>query len=162
MNAVIGMTEFALNTDLAPEQKRYLHIVRSSADALLEIINDILDFTKIEAGKLDLHAATFRLREVLGDTLSALAHKAAQKDIELACQVNNSVPDRLVGDSSRLRQILTKLVENAIKFTDKGEVFVRVGIASQTDQEITLEFMVSDTGIGIPKDKQQLIFESFV
>jgi len=162
MNAIIGMTELALNTDLPPDQKRYLHTLRSSADALLDIINDVLDFAKIEAGKLSLHVAPFKLSETLGDTLSALAVKAREKKLELACHVARATPDTLIGDSSRLRQILTNLVGNAIKFTDDGEVFVCVEIEKQKDNEITLQFTVSDTGIGIPKDKQQLIFESFV
>jgi CheY-like chemotaxis protein len=162
MNAIIGMTELALNTDLPPDQKRYLHTLRSSADALLDIINDVLDFAKIEAGKLSLHVAPFKLSETLGDTLSALAVKAREKKLELACHVARATPDTLIGDSSRLRQILTNLVGNAIKFTDDGEVFVRVEIEKQKDNEITLQFTVSDTGIGIAKDKQQLIFESFV
>jgi signal transduction histidine kinase/CheY-like chemotaxis protein len=162
MNAIIGMAELTLNTDLQPDQKRYLDTLRSSADALLEIINDILDFAKIEAGKLSLHIGTFRLTEVLGDTMSSLALKAGEKELDLACQIARDVPSALVGDSHRLRQILTNLVGNSIKFTDNGEVFVRVSSKEQSEGEVTLQFTVSDTGIGIPKDKQQTIFESFV
>jgi signal transduction histidine kinase/ActR/RegA family two-component response regulator len=164
MNAVLGMTELALNTDITMEQRRYLETVKSSADALLQVINDILDFSKIEAGKLDLHSAPFRLRENLGDTLAALAVRASEKNLELACQVSNRVPDRLIGDPHRLRQIMLNLVGNAIKFTQEGEVFVHVGLESEPAESgaaISLHFAVSDTGIGIPEDKQQLIFESF-
>src|SRR5207249_2220946 len=126
MNAILGMTELALTSDATPEQRRYLTTVKSSADALLQIIDDILDFSKIEAGKLDLHPTSFQLRDCLNDTLEVLAARAAEKDIELACQVANQVPDLVVGDANRLRQILMNLVGNAIKFTDKGEVFITV------------------------------------
>jgi len=165
MNAILGMTELALTSDPTSEQKRYLTTVKSSADALLQIIDDILDFSKIEAGKLDIHPTSFRLRDTLNDTLEVLAARAAQKDIELACQVSNRVPDFLVGDAIRLRQILMNLVGNAIKFTDQGEVFVTVEAAGEPSTEdgmLGLHFVVTDTGIGIPKDKQQVIFESFV
>src|SRR5438132_1398177 len=165
MNAILGMTELALTSDPTSEQKRYLTTVKSSADALLQIIDDILDFSKIEAGKLDIHPTSFRLRDSLNDTLEVLAARAAQKDIELACQVSNRVPDFLVGDAIRLRQILMNLVGNAIKFTDQGEVFVTVEAAGEPSTEdgmLGLHFVVTDTGIGIPKDKQQVIFESFV
>src|SRR5206468_4924166 len=165
MNAILGMAELAMTSDPTSEQKRYLTTVKSSADALLQIIDDILDFSKIEAGKLDIHPTSFRLRDSLNDTLEVLAARAAQKDIELACQVSNRVPDFLVGDAIRLRQILMNLVGNAIKFTDQGEVFVTVEAAGEPSTEdgmLGLHFVVTDTGIGIPKDKQQVIFESFV
>lgn len=165
MNAILGMTELALTTDVTPEQKRYLTTVKHSADALLQVIDDILDVSKIEAGKLDLHPNPFKLRDTIGDTLEALALRASQKGIELACQVANRVPDQLVGDANRLRQILTNLVANAIKFTDGGEVFVKVDVEDSAGGHrppLQLHFVVTDTGIGIPTDKQRMIFESFV
>ena len=164
MNAILGMTELALTSDATPEQRRYLTTVKSSADALLQIIDDILDVSKIEAGKLELHPIAFRLRDALSDTLEVLAARAAEKDIELACQVSNRITDFLIGDSTRLRQILMNLVGNAIKFTDKGEVFVTVEGEGETgpDGSLALHFVVTDTGIGIPTEKQEIIFESFV
>lgn len=168
MNAILGMTELALTSDARAEQRRYLSTVKQSANALLQIIDDILDFSKIEAGKLELHRGPFSLRDTLNDTLEVLTSRAAEKDIELACQVSMRVPDVLHGDSTRLRQILMNLVGNAIKFTDLGGVFVRVErepddtkIASRGGL-IWLQFVVTDTGIGIPLDKQKIIFESFV
>jgi signal transduction histidine kinase/AmiR/NasT family two-component response regulator len=172
MNAILGMTELALTSDATPEQKRYFITVKSSADALLQIIDDVLDVSKIEAGKLEIHPVAFQLRDTLNDTLEVLAARAAEKDIELACQVSNRVPDFLVGDANRLRQILMNLVGNAIKFTEEGEVFITVD--RDGDEEpvpnplpdgegpLDLHFVVTDTGIGIPKEKQQMIFESFV
>ncbi len=172
MNAILGMAELAMTSDPTFEQKRYLTTVKASADALLQIIDDVLDFSKIEAGKLDLHPISFRIRDTLNDTLEVLAARAAQKDLELLCQVSNRVPDCLIGDATRLRQVLMNLVGNAIKFTDKGEVFVRVDTAAdeaaladalqEQDDSLALHFVVTDTGIGIPKEKQQIIFESFV
>jgi CheY-like chemotaxis protein len=159
------MTELALHTDLTHEQKRYLETVRTSADSMISVLNDILDFSKIEAGKLDLHPVPFRLRESLSQNLAALGVKASEKNLELACQVGREVPDWIIGDPNRLGQIVTNLVGNAIKFTDDGEVFVRVKIedpAVQDDASITLRFTVADTGIGIAPEKQQMIFESFV
>ncbi len=163
MNAILGMTELALASDVTPEQKKYLSTVQSSADALLQVIDDILDFSKIEAGKLDLHPNPFILHDILSETLEMLAARAAEKDIELACQVSRRVPEQLVGDPNRLRQIMMNLVGNAIKFTERGEVFVTVEIAETTpDGVLILHFTVTDTGIGIPVEKQQMIFESFV
>ena len=128
---------------------------------LLQIIDDILDFSKIEARKLDLHPSPFDLRETLSETLEMLSGRASEKEIEMACQVSNRIPDQLVGDSDRLRQILMNLVGNAIKFTEHGEVFVTVEIAEDGDDGLLLHFVVTDTGIGIPAEKQQIIFESF-
>jgi len=168
MNAILGMTELALTSDPRPEQRRYLSTLKQSANSLLQIIDDILDFSKIEAGKLDLHPNPFSLRDTLNDTLEVLAWRAAEKNIELACQVSTRVPDGLRGDSTRIRQILMNLVGNAIKFTDHGEVFVMVEreqenpSASHPDDAICLHFVVTDTGIGIPENKQEIIFESFV
>ena len=137
--------------------------MQSSANALLQVIDDILDFSKIEAGKLDLHPNPFILHDVLSETLEMLAARAAEKDIELACQVSRRVPEQLVGDPNRLRQVMMSLVGNAIKFTERGEVFVTVEIAETTPEGVLiLHFTVTDTGIGIPVEKQQMIFESFV
>ena len=129
MNGIIGMTELVLDTPLTADQREYLETVKSSADTLLGIINDILDFSKIEAGKLELDPADFALRPMLGDTLQALAMRAHRKGLELVCHVQPDVPDALVGDPGRLRQVLVNLVGNAIKFTDDGEVVIRVEVA---------------------------------
>jgi len=164
MNAIIGMTELALHTDLTLEQQRYLETVKTSADSMIQVLNDILDFSKIEAGKLDLHPVPFRLRESLSQNLAALSIRASEKNLELACQVGREVPDWIIGDPNRLGQVMTNLVGNAIKFTDEGEVFVRVKVeeAPPDNNSITLRFSVADTGIGIAPEKQQIIFESFV
>ncbi len=161
MNAVIGMTELALDTDLTPEQRDCLTMVLTSAEALLTIINDILDFSKIEAGKLQLEPAPFHVRDSLADAVRSLGVKAQQKNLELACHVSTEVPDLLVGDLGRLRQIIVNLLGNAIKFTDKGEIVLKVDRQSINNGELTLLFEVRDTGIGIPADKQQAIFEPF-
>src|SRR5262249_10488774 len=130
-------------------------------ESLLGLINDILDFSKIEAGKLDLSRAEVDPREVLGDTLRTLGVRAHQKGLELAGHVAADVPARLVGDAPRLRQVIVNLVGNAIKFTERGEVLVEVELVSEGKDEATLGFLGADTGIGIPADKQQLIFEAF-
>ena len=161
MNGIIGLTELALDTPLAPEQREYLEMVKASADALLAVINDILDFSKIEARKLELERVDFSLRDLLGDTMKALGLRAQQKGLELACHIPADVPDGLVGDPGRLRQVIINLVGNAIKFTEQGEVIVQVARESETDGEVTLRFVVRDTGIGIPPDKQSLIFQAF-
>jgi PAS domain S-box-containing protein len=162
MNAVLGMTELALDTPLAEEQRKYLTIVKTSADALLSVINDLLDFSKIEAGKLELEPADFSLRAALGDTLRTLAMRAHKKGLELVSHVQPGVPDALVGDAGRLRQVLINLVGNAIKFTEEGEVVVRVEAAGEpTPREVGVRFAVSDTGIGIPPDKQEKVFRAF-
>jgi two-component system sensor histidine kinase/response regulator len=182
MHGILGMTEIALSTRLTPEQRDYLTMVKSSADALRLLIDDILDFSKIEAGKLDLVPADFHLRDGLGDTLRTLAQRAHEKGLELAYHVAPDVPDALVGDLPRLRQIVINLVGNAIKFTSRGEVVMDVqmqgsGVRGQgsektadstpadpwplTPDPCALHFAVRDTGIGIPLDKQRLIFNPF-
>jgi signal transduction histidine kinase/DNA-binding response OmpR family regulator len=161
MNGIIGMTEIALDTQLTAEQREFMGVVKSSADVLLTIINDILDFSKIEAGKLEFESVQFRLRDCLGDALKVMALRADDKGLELLCDVAADVPDVLTGDPGRLRQVVTNLVGNGIKFTAKGEVLVRVDVESQTAATARLHFAVSDTGIGIPTDKLRLIFEPF-
>ena len=161
MNGIIGMTELALETQVTPEQREYLDIVKSSADALLMVINDILDFSKIEARKLDLEKIAFDFRYTLDDTMKVLSLRAHKKGLELACSVPPEIPDTLLGDPGRLRQILVNLVGNAIKFTERGEVIVRVAIESATEEEMFLHVSVADTGMGIPPDQQERIFEAF-
>ena len=161
MNGVLGMTELALSTPLSAEQKGYLNIVKQSGDCLLHLINDILDFSKIEAGKMELERIAFDLREVVGDATRVLALRAAQKGLELAFHVEADVPLLLAGDPGRLRQIIINLIGNAIKFTERGEVRVDVRLEAMTADTVRLHCAVTDTGIGIPPDKQQRIFESF-
>ena len=161
MNAIIGMTDLVLDTELAPSQREYLKMVQDSADSLLTIINDILDFSKIEAGKLDLEDTPFSLRERVGDVVKSLALRAHAKGIELACHVHPEVPDSLQGDSNRLGQVVLNLVGNAVKFTERGEVVLDVRLDGQSDQELSLQFSVSDTGIGIPQEKLETIFDAF-
>ncbi len=161
MNAIIGMTELVLDTELTDSQRDYLKMVRDSGDSLLSLINDILDFSKIEAGKLDLDCATFDVRESLGDTMKSLALRAHTKGLELACRIQPEVPDRLVGDLGRVRQIVVNLVGNAIKFTDNGEVILHVRCHSQSDDQVLVHFAVTDTGIGIPEEKRAAIFDAF-
>jgi signal transduction histidine kinase/CheY-like chemotaxis protein len=161
MNGIIGMTGLALDTDLTAEQREYLDLVKSSADALLTILNDILDFSKIEAGRLEFESVPFQLRDCLGDALKALAVRADVKGLELAHDVAPDVPDSLIGDPGRLRQVLLNLVGNAIKFTEAGEVVVTVEAGERTDGEVRLHVAVSDTGIGIPPETQARIFQPF-
>ena len=161
MNAMIGMTELALGTRITREQREYLNAIQNSANALLTLINDLLDFSKIEARKLQLDHVGFNLRNALEDSLRVLAPRAHQKGIELACHINTGVPDALVGDPLRLRQIVVNLVGNAIKFTERGEVVLGVQVGSRLNGDIQLRFLVTDTGIGIPADKQGVIFEAF-
>lgn len=160
MNGVIGMTELALETNLTPEQREYLSTVKLSAESLLSIINDILDFSKIEVGRLELDSFEFNIHEVIGSTLKGIAIRAHQKGLELVYDIRPSVPDVLVGDAHRLRQILVNLVANAIKFTDRGEVVVTLDAAPQRGPNM-IHMLVRDTGIGIPRDKQDVVFEAF-
>ena len=161
LNAIIGMTGLALDTELSAEQREFLGMAKSSADALLTVINDILDSAKIEAGKLDIVSEPFNLRDSLGDTAKALAVRAHEKGLELLCDVPPDVPEVVLGDPSRLRQVVTNLAGNAIKFTASGEVVVRVETEACSQDNCVLRFTVSDTGIGIPGDKLDLIFEPF-
>jgi signal transduction histidine kinase/DNA-binding response OmpR family regulator len=162
MNAIIGMSELALDMPLSHELRDYLSIVKTSADGLLAVINEILDFSKIEAGKFSLDAADFGLREGLGDTLKLLSVRAHAKGLGLACDVHPGVPDDLLGDAGRLRQIVVNLVGNAVKFTERGEVVVRVEAEEVTAASARLHFAVADTGIGIPAEKLKAVFEPFV
>ncbi len=161
MNGILGMTELALETPLSPRQREYLGLVKSSADALLTVINDILDFSKIEAGKLELEEVPFGLRESLDDTMRTLAERAHARGLELACRIAPDVPDSLVGDPNRLRQVVINLVGNAIKFTAKGEVVGSVEVRSREVGAVDLQFSVADTGIGIPVEKRRSIFQAF-
>lgn len=161
MNGIIGMSGLLLDTDLTAEQREYAQIIRNCAESLLSLINDILDFSKIEAGKLDLETLDFDLRLALEEVVEVLALKAAEKGLEFVCLVEPEVPSLLRGDPGRLRQVLLNLVGNAVKFTIKGEVLVRVSLEAETQEKVTLRFQVKDTGIGIPKDKQRLLFRPF-
>ncbi|HUG91017.1 MAG TPA: PAS domain S-box protein [Planctomycetaceae bacterium] len=161
LNAVIGMTELVLDTQMNAAQREYLTMVRDSGESLLGIINDILDFSKIEAGKLELEERPFDLRENLGDTMKSFALRAHHKGLELACHVASDVPELVLGDPNRLRQVVVNLVGNAVKFTDQGEIVVRVDLAGRSDGEVELHLAVRDTGIGIPAEKHQAIFEMF-
>ncbi|HEY6392313.1 MAG TPA: ATP-binding protein, partial [Bryobacteraceae bacterium] len=161
MNGVIGMTELTLDTQLTREQREYLNTVKASADSLLIILNDILDFSKVEAGKLELVPGDLALTDSVIDVMHSLAFGAHRRNVELTCRVLPEVPDYVVGDAGRLRQILLNLIGNAIKFTSAGEIMVRVSIEAQGPAGVTLHFMVADTGIGVPADKQKIIFAPF-
>jgi len=161
LNGVIGMADLALETEPTLEQREYLEGVKMSADSLLTVINDVLDFSKIEAGRIDLEAIDFDLRDTVETTLKTLAVRADEKGLELLCEVVPEVPEVLRGDSSRLRQVVVNLVGNAVKFTDQGEVAVKVYVEAEDGEDRILHFTISDTGIGIPPDKQKLIFDPF-
>jgi PAS domain S-box-containing protein len=161
MNGVIGMTELALETDLNAEQREYLDMVKLSANSLLMVINEILDFSKVESGKLELVTAEFSFRKMIAEAMEPLAVQASQKGLELAYYVASDVPDGLIGDALRLRQVVINLTGNAIKFTEHGEVVLRVTSDARHDHSVALHFAVTDTGIGIPAEKQQMIFEAF-
>jgi signal transduction histidine kinase/CheY-like chemotaxis protein/HPt (histidine-containing phosphotransfer) domain-containing protein len=162
LNGIIGMTELTLDTDLTSQQQEYLGMVRESAETLLTLINGILDFSKLEAGRLDLQPVPFQLRQQLGDILKPLALRASQKQLAFVCDVRPDVPEALFGDIGRVRQILVNLVDNAIKFTADGEVVVQIDARCLGTKDVDLHIVVCDTGIGIPGEKQRLIFEPFL
>ncbi|MGO8791375.1 MAG: response regulator [Terriglobia bacterium] len=161
MNGILGMTELALATDLTGEQREFLTMVKSSADSLLTTINEVLDFAKIEAGRLDFDLIEFNLRDSLDETTRMFAYPADRKGIELICDVAPEVPDVVVGDPTRLRQVVVNLLANALKFTERGEVLLRVDAKPVSPNDFLVQFAVRDTGIGIPPEKQQIIFDAF-
>ncbi len=161
LNGVMGMTDLALDTELTAEQREYLQAAKMSSDSLLTVINDILDFSKIEAGKIDMEEVDFNLRDCLEATLKTLALRGDDKGLELLCEITPAVPDVVQGDSTRLRQILTNLIGNTIKFTEEGEVAVKVQLDSEDGEYRLLHFTVSDSGVGISPEKQALVFDPF-
>jgi two-component system sensor histidine kinase/response regulator len=162
MNGILGMTDLVLETDLTSRQREFMVMVKSSGRALLSVINDVLDFSRIEAGKLLLEVIEFPLRQTIAETLTPLALRAHEKGLELLCDVHRNVPDQVIGDPSRLRQVLVNLVGNALKFTEEGEVLLTVGLEGQNQHDVVLHVAVRDTGIGIAPDKQQSIFSPFI
>ena len=161
MNGVIGMTTLLLQTELTPEQSQFAQLLKSSGESLLSLINDILDFSKIEAQKLTLEKLDFNLREMMEAAVEILAFKAAEKNLEVACHIPPEIPVRLRGDALRLRQIFINLAGNAIKFTAEGRVVIGVTLAAQDEKSAALKFTVRDTGIGIPRERQGFLFNSF-
>jgi PAS domain S-box-containing protein len=161
LNGIIGMTDLALSTPLTAEQQEWLETVKESAHSLHLLINDILDFSKVEAGKLTLRPRPIRLRQSLDSTLKLFTLRADEKGLALCCEIDPEVPDEVVADADRVRQILSNLIDNAIKFTEQGEVRIRVALAERTTDALVVHVTVTDTGIGIPQDKQRCIFEPF-
>ena len=161
MNGVLGMTELLLDTETTVEQRDYLIMARDSADALLSVVNDVLDFSKIEAGKLDLESTEFELQDTLDQIMKTFSLRAAEKDLELTCEVASGIPEMLEGDPTRLRQIANNLVGNALKFTQRGEIVVKAEVESRDADTLLLHFTVRDTGIGIPAEKREKIFDAF-
>jgi len=161
IHGIIGMADLMLDTALAQEQREYLHILRSSADSLMAIVNDILDFAKIEAGRLELEETDFDLRTIVEQAADMLALRAQRKGLELVCRIPPNVPTALAGDPGRLRQVLLNLISNAVKFTENGEIVVQVEMLADRQEDVKLHFTVRDTGIGIAEDKQAMIFEAF-
>jgi PAS domain S-box-containing protein len=161
LNGVVGLTEILLDTELAPQQREFVGLIQFSAGTLVALITDLLDFSQIEAARMSLQAAGFSLREALGPTLETLTLRAVQRGLTFDWRIDPDVPDRLIGDTLRVQQIFLNLADNAIKFTPEGRVEVRVSVASRTATEVTLHGSIRDTGIGIPADKQTVIFEAF-
>ncbi|MCJ7612388.1 MAG: response regulator [Candidatus Aminicenantes bacterium] len=161
MHGIFGLTELALETELSADQQQYLDGIKVSAEALMNIINDILDFAKIEAKKIEIEAIGYSLYDTVFNTVSALALQAHKKGLELACHIPPHVADKVIGDPGRLRQVLVNLMSNAIKFTDKGEIILSLEVESKSETEALFRFEVKDTGIGIPEHKQRIIFDPF-
>jgi len=161
INGILGMAELVLNTELSKEQREYLTMLKSSGDSLLLVINDILDFSKIESGRLSLESIEFNLADAVAETMQVLGITAHKKGLEIAYEISPEVPARVVGDPMRVRQVLTNLVGNAVKFTHEGEVIARIKVEAQRDEEMVLHFSVSDTGVGIAEQKQETVFEAF-
>jgi signal transduction histidine kinase/DNA-binding NarL/FixJ family response regulator len=161
MNTIMGMTDLALSTDVDAKQRRYLEQVRAAADSLLGLLNDLLDLSKIHARRLRLDVQDFRLRDCIADVVGRYRVRAEQKGLAFECGIAEDVPDTIVGDPGRLRQVLSVLLSNALKFTDEGRIAVRVGVRECGDEDAVLEFAVTDTGIGIPEEMQEAVFEAF-
>ena len=161
VNGVIGMTELLLDTDLTAEQREYVETLRRSGEGLLEVVNDILDLSLIEAGKLELESAFFDLRGMVEDICELLAKRAHDKGLELTVAIDDAVPFAVRGDRARVRQVLVNLISNAVKFTPEGEVVVTLGVTEPADEVVTVRFEVADTGIGIDQAKLPTLFEPF-
>src|SRR5581483_1767737 len=161
INGIMGMTAIALSTDLDQEQTEYLELIMTSADSLCRIVNDILDFSKIEARKLEIESLPFALSECVEQLMKSVSVQARAKNLQIRAAVASEVPDNLVGDPGRLRQVLLNLLNNAIKFTNEGAVSLTVGLEARSAQAAVLRFAVTDTGMGIPKEKQRVIFDAF-
>jgi len=161
MNGVIGMTSLLGETSLTTEQADFVNVIRTSGESLLNVINDVLDFSKIESGHMQLEEKSFGLRKCVADVIDLFANKAKTQGITLLCEIDQALPERLIGDASRLRQVLINLVNNAIKFTPQGKVRLQVTQLSASEKEVSLRFEISDTGIGIPAEKQSQLFKAF-
>ena len=161
LNGIIGMAELAMETDLDDNQRNIFHTIDTEANSLLSIINDVLDVSKIEAGKLELEEIPFDLRVTIEDVGGSIARRAVQKGLEFISFLSPDVPSRLIGDPGRLKQVLTNLTGNAVRFTHEGEIYVKAEMAEDLGDSVRIRFLIKDTGIGIPKDKQAIIFESF-
>ena len=161
MNGVIGMTSLLYETPLSPEQAEYVHVINTSGEALLNVINDVLDFSKIESGQMELEAQSFNLHRLVEDVVDLFAVKAADKGIDLLYQIDYEIPENIISDGFRIRQVLINLINNAMKFTHDGEVFLNVERVPQADHQLVIRFAVRDTGIGIPDEKMSRLFKAF-